>query len=435
MDNIFGEKVCFALPYLYDNLEDDNREPQYYDYQREPALFSSDQENEFEGATDNDAFQTSPLITSNIDKESTSQQSTNIGNEPTSQFPSLTGAIPAIIFDLSADIDLPTSSSIDLRQSTSTDVVSTVNTNFPTLICNSNQRVILERNEMNAINRRHFFIEVPATMSNDLPALTYKDVAQQSRNPNSHLNSGLPASSRQNSFQRAVNEGGSSSTNDNVSLLHKELSIMTGNNLTVGHKNQHLLSTSTPGTARPACNRPSNRNDSIVLQNGNSNNNDRLFSSSTQVTPNEIRRTNHYGSIPQQNRNLYPDGSDEIHEERSSRETISRFRVPLSSLPQSSNGFKPRIDKEASNAASVIATALTQRADASAQKNENEFILKKEELNLAKEKMEFEKQMRIEEMEMRAAELASNEKIQILTLEKEERLAELKMRLELEHRH
>lgn len=133
----------------------------------------------------------------------------------------------------------------------------------------------------------------------------------------------------------------------------------------------------------------------------------------------------------QRNRNLSCNDNNNDGEGTSS-ETISRFRLPLSTLPQSSNGFKPKIDRHASNAAAVIASALTQRAEAATQKNENELALKWEEIKIAKEKMEFDKQMRVKELELKKLEIESKEKIQILTLQKEERLAELKIRLEME---
>lgn len=121
-------------------------------------------------------------------------------------------------------------------------------------------------------------------------------------------------------------------------------------------------------------------------------------------------------------------------EEECATQKISRFRGPLDAVPASRNGFKERVDKEASTAASLIAKALNKRADAFIQKNENDLDYKWAELKLQQEKFEFEKKLRVRELELKKTEIESNEKIKILTLQKEERLAELRIRLEYEQR-
>lgn len=71
---------------------------------------------------------------------------------------------------------------------------------------------------------------------------------------------------------------------------------------------------------------------------------------------------------------------------------------------------------------------------------EDEVLLKKEEMLLNVAKFEHEKNLHLEKLEMRKAklevkkaEIASNEKIRILEIEKEERLAMLRLKLEIEN--
>lgn len=85
--------------------------------------------------------------------------------------------------------------------------------------------------------------------------------------------------------------------------------------------------------------------------------------------------------------------------------SISRFRTDLTSRPQSKNGFKPAIDKHASNAASVISKALTKRADAMSEKNIMDATWKKDEVQLNRERFEHEKKMQIALLDLKKGEL------------------------------
>lgn len=106
-------------------------------------------------------------------------------------------------------------------------------------------------------------------------------------------------------------------------------------------------------------------------------------------------------------------------------ERISRFKTSLSSVMPSINAFKENVDRPASNAASIISKALIERANALVEKNKNEAKWKEDELHFNREKFEFEKEMRLREVEF-------SEKIQLEKMKSEERLAELKIRLEHE---
>lgn len=161
---------------------------------------------------------------------------------------------------------------------------------------------------------------------------------------------------------------------------------------------------------------------------------------------------------------------------RKTLEAVARFKKNLASPPKSANGFNSKDKPAPSTAASVMSVVMKQKADAMLQKNEidkkraeDDIVLKKEEMMLSLEvqkdrnkidmkcaedevlmkkeemllniaKFEHEKNLHLEKLEMRKAklevkkaEIASNEKIRILEIEKEERLAMLKLKLEIEN--